>query len=337
MAGRLDGTKNLTARVFGVLALLVALAVGLVEPASAQSEPIQIIATNSITGDLVRNVAGDHASVVVLVAANGDSHTYEPTPDDAGAIADASLVFENGLGLEPWLDDVFEASGSTGDRVVVTDQITPLRIAEEGDVAGVEATPVGEAAPAPAEGGDHAAEGEFDPHVWFDVANVKLMVSTIAAALVAADPANATSYEANAAVYHGQLDELDRYVLAQVETLPVDARRLVTSHDTFAYFARRYGFEIVGAALSSVTTESADPSAAEIAALVDTIVAAGVPAIFPENVSNPALLDQIASEADVVVGPELYTDALGDPDGEAGTYMELMRYDVTAIVTALHG
>ncbi len=336
MAGRLYGTIGLTARVFGVMALLVALTAGLVEPAPAQAGPIQVVATNSITGDLVSNVARDHADVVVLVSANGDSHTYEPTPDDAGAIADARLVFENGLGLEPWLDDVFEASGSTGERVVVTDQITPLRIADE-EVAGAAASPVDGAAPTSAEGAGSTAEGEFDPHVWFDVANVKLMVGTIEAALVAADPANATSFEANAAAYQGQLDELDSAVLAQIETLPVDARKLVTSHDTFAYFARRYGFEIVGAAFSSVTTESADPSAAEIAALVDTIVAAGVPAIFPENVSNPALLDQIASEADVVVGPELYTDALGDSGGEAGTYIDLMRYDVTAIVTALQG
>ena len=323
-------------RVFGVLALLLILAAGDFRPASAQAGRIQVVATNSILGDLVKNVTGDTADVTVLVPTGGDPHTYEPTPADAGAIADADIVFENGLGLETWLNDVYSASGSDATRVVTTSDVTPLRVADEPQFAKEEVTPAGGIAATPA-GASDDEEGEFDPHVWFDVANVKLMVATIEAALVDSDGTNASAYQTNADAYQTQLDGLDQTVLMQVASLPEADRKLVTSHDTFAYFAQRYGFEIVGTALPSITTESADPSAAEIAALVDDIQAAGVEAIFPENTSNPALLDQIASEAGVTVGPELYTDALGDPGSDGGTYIDLITYDVTAIVTALQG
>lgn len=301
--------------------------------AAAQGR-LAVVATNSILGDLVRNVAGDAADVTVLVPTGGDPHTYEPTPADAGAIADADVVFENGLGLEPWLDDVYEASGSTATRVVVTSGVTPLRVADEPQFAGDAATPADGIADQ--EHQEHE-EGEFDPHVWFDVANAKLMVAAIGAGLVAADGADTAAFGANTAAYQARLDTLDQTVLDLVATLPEADRRLVTSHDTFAYFAQRYGFEIVGTALPSITTESADPSAAEIAALVDDIRAAGVAAIFPENTSNPDLLEQIASEAGVTVGPELYTDALGDQGSDGATYIDLITYDVTAIVTALQG
>ena len=337
MARRLNGVGSHMARVLGVLALLAALTAGLVQPAAAQTNRLQVVATNSILGDLVNNVAGDAAVVVVLVPANGDSHTYEPTPADASAIADADIVFENGLGLENWLDDVYAASGSDAERVVVTTDVTPLRVADEPQFAADgEATPADGTVATPAEVAE-PEEGEFDPHVWFDVANVKLMVATIEAALLTADGADVDAFQTNAASYQAQLDTLDQYVLDTVSTLPEADRKLVTSHDTFAYFAARYGFEIVGTALPSITTESADPSAAAIAALVDDIRASGVAAIFPENVSNADLLDQIASEADVVVGPELYTDALGDPGSDGGTYIHLITYDVTSIVTALQG
>jgi ABC-type Zn uptake system ZnuABC Zn-binding protein ZnuA len=336
-------------RLIGLMVLLLTLLGCAWQPVSAQqAAPLRVVATNTILADLIENVGGDRVDITALVARNGDSHTFEPAPADADAIADAALVFENGLGLEPWLDDVFEASGSGAQRVVVTDDITPLRVADE-----LETDAHGDATPGPLEahpsedtgtavadheegdeGHDH---GEYDPHVWFDVQNVQLMVSAIENALIAADEEGAAIYQANATAYQAQLNDLDAFVLEQVGQLTEDQRKLVTSHDTFAYFAQRYGFEIVGTALGSVTTESADPSANEIAALVDEIVASGVPAIFPENTSDPGLLEQLASEAGVTVGPELFTDALGDPDGEASTYLDMVRYDVAAIVTALQG
>ena len=331
-------------RLAGVAALMVALAAGMVRPAGAQAEPLRVVATNSIIGDLVGNIGGDDVEISLLVPTGGDSHTFEPTPADADALASADLVFENGLGLEPWLDDVFEASGSSATRVVATSAIIPLPAGGESDDdehAGEEPADddehAGEAEHDGDGDGDEHDHGEFDPHVWFDVANVQMMVVAIRDALVAAAPERAATFESNAAAYDGELAALDAYVVERAQTLPEEARRLVTNHDTFQYFAARYGFEIVGTAIGSVTTESVDPSAAEIAALIDAIEMSGVAAIFPENVSDPGLLEQIAGEAGVVIGPPLYTDALGDPDGEAGTYIDLITYDVDAIVTALAG
>ncbi|HEV2528074.1 MAG TPA: zinc ABC transporter substrate-binding protein [Thermomicrobiales bacterium] len=323
-------------RLVGVFAVMVALVAGLGRPTAAQTEPLRVVATNSIIGDMIGNVGGEDVEITLLVPMGGDSHTFEPTPADADALASADLVFENGLGLEPWLDDVYEASGSTATRVVVTSAVTPLPADGESHEEGGahEDEHAGEGTPGATDEHDH---GEFDPHVWFDVANAQLMVVAIRDALVSASPERASVFEANATAYDGELAALDAYVVERTQSLPVESRRLVTSHDTFRYFADRYGFEIIGTALGSVTTESADPAAADIAALIDAIEASGVAAIFPENVSDPGLLEQIASETGVEIGPPLYTDALGDPDSEAGTYIDLVTYDVDAIVTALAG
>ncbi len=178
--------------------------------------------------------------------------------------------------------------------------------------------------------------GEYDPHIWHSVANARIMVQNITAALVAADPDNAATYEANATAYLGELGELEAFIQQEVAQLPAERRKLVTTHDTFGYFARDYGFEVVGTALG-ITTEAADPSAGEIAALVAEIQAAGVPAIFAENIANPRLMETIAQEAGVEIGPMLFTDALGEPGSGGETYIDMMRYNVTAIVAALKG
>lgn len=186
-------------------------------------------------------------------------------------------------------------------------------------------------------GEDHAGHGhgEVDPHIWHDVQHATVMVANVRDGLVAADPANAATYRANAAAYLAELNALDAEVFARVEALPEDRRKLVTTHDTFGYFADRYGFEVLGTALGSVTTEAADPSAGEIAALVEEIRASGVPAIFAENIANPDLMRRIADEAGVELAPTLYTDALGEPGSTGETYLAMVRHNVTTIVTAL--
>jgi hypothetical protein len=187
------------------------------------------------------------------------------------------------------------------------------------------------------EGEAHAHEhGEFDPHVWHDPNNAVVMVENIRAALVAADPANADAYNANAVAYTAQLTDLDAAIREQVALIPEANRVLVTSHDTFGYFGAEYGFEI-SSALESVSTETADPSAGEIAELIGFIQAEGVPAIFAENVTNPDLMQRIADEAGVTLAQTLYTDALGQPGTPGATYLEMMRYNVTTIVEALSG
>jgi ABC-type Zn uptake system ZnuABC Zn-binding protein ZnuA len=160
------------------------------------------------------------------------------------------------------------------------------------------------------------------------------MVKNIRDALAKADPANAATYQANADAYLTQLQELDAWVFAQVKAVPEARRKLVTTHDTFGYFAARYGFEVVGTILPT-STEGASPSAKELAALIEAVKAQGVPAVFAENVSSNALLNQVAAEAGVKVVASLYTDALGPSGSEGETYEKMVRYNVTTIVNAL--
>jgi ABC-type Zn uptake system ZnuABC Zn-binding protein ZnuA len=275
------------------------------------------VATFSVLGDLVRSIGGEHVSVRVLAGPGVDTHTFAPAPADGVALVHARLVFENGLDFEPWLDDLYQASGSQATRVVLSAGITVI---EGGHTAG-------EA------GADHEGDDQRDPHVWHSAANAIVMARNINAALAAADPANAASYQARADEYVGELEALDGWIMAQVHTLPPERRKLVTTHDTFAYFAERYGFDVIGTVLPT-STEGASPSAQELAALVEAVRAEGVPAVFAETVSNNSLLDQVSREAGVEV-VTLYTDALGPEGSAGGTYLDMMRSNVNAIVTAL--
>ena len=266
---------------FGLVCALVAVA-ALAIPSAAQANRIRVVATFSIVGDLAQNVGGDRVELTTLVGKDGDTERYEPTPADARALQQANVVLENGLGSEPWLDRLYNASGSRAPRIRVSQAVDLIK----------------------------GEEDEFDPHVWHDVANSIRMTRTIQDALSGADPGNAGAYRANADAYVARLQTLDNWVLEQVATLPVERRRLVTSHDTFGYFAARYGFQIVGVGLKSFFTD-AQPSAQQVNRLVQDIRAAGVPAVFVENVTDPRLMQQVASEAGVVVAPQLYTDAFG--------------------------
>ncbi len=302
-------------RIFGVvssvlLAGMLAAGCGASQGSDRQSEDvssIKVVATNSILGDIVQNVGGGGVEVVTLVGRDGDAHTFEPEPSDNATLAKANVIFENGLEFEPWLDDLYESSGSEARRIVVSENVDTISLS-----------------------------GEFDPHIWHDVKNTISMVKSIREALVEVDPENAETYRSNAEKYLSDLEELDEEVQTQIEPIPEKNRILVTSHDTFGYFADRYGFE-VDTALSSASTEASDPSAGETAKMVGRIRETGVPAIFAENVTNPALMKAIAREAGVELAPTLYTDALGKEDGEAGTYIEMIQYNAKTISGALGG
>lgn len=180
---------------------------------------------------------------------------------------------------------------------------------------------------------DHA-HGEYDPHTWMSPLNVITMTKNIRDALVAADPAHADVYEANAQAYIAELESLDAYIREQVATIPEANRVLVTTHELFGYFARDYGFTLLDSALGAVTT-GAEQSAGQIALVIEEIREAGVPAVFVENVGNPALMQQIADEAGVKLAPPLYTHGLGPVGSEAETYLDMMRYNIDIIVKAL--
>ena len=297
---------------------------------------LRAVATFSILADLVQNVAGEKIELVVLVDRDTDTHEYEPSPSDAAKLADAQLIFENGLMFETWLDRLYESSGSTARRIVVSEGINPRPFEHEhGEEEG--AHHHGEE-----EKSDHGHEkeadhehGEFDPHVWQDVRNAIQMVRNIAQALSEADPANADFYAANAQAYIATLEALDEEIVGLVEQLPEDRRKLVTSHEALGYFADRYGLVQVGTVLGTLSAEAREQSAQDIARLIEAIKGEGAKVIFLENVTNPQLVDRVAKEASIEIGPSLYTDALGAPGSPGATYVEMMRYNARTIVEAL--
>lgn len=268
-----------------------------------------VVTTISILADLTREVAGDHVVVESLVEIGGDPHTYEPVPSDAGKISDADLILRNGLGLEHWLDTLIDASSVPRPVATVTDGIEPLTIAGTGS--------------------------DPDPHLWMDPVAVRRYVEAISSALSDLDPANAQDFRRNARRYIRRLDRLDTFVAAQLATIPAAQRRLVTTHDAFRYFGQRYGLQVVGT-IWSVSTER-EPSATEVAALVDAVRSQGVPAVFVETTINPDLMEQVARDAGVGVGPPLYGDSLGAPGSGADTYLRMMRANTAALVIGLGG
>ncbi len=323
----------LTRRHFAAGAAAV-IAAGSLRPGFAQeSTPPNVVATFSILGDWAQRVAGDVLTVSTIVPSGGDTHTFDPSPEQVGAIADADLIFEIGLGFETWLDGMVDSSGTAATRVAVSDGIEVLHFGADEDEEHSDDDHDHEEE----EGHDHDGHdhGNDDPHVWGDVRNAIIALEHIAAALGEADPANAATYDANAADYIAELETLDESIRTDTATIPEDQRKLVTTHDTLGYYAHAYGFEIVGTALGSISTEGGDPSAQDIATLVADIQATGVPAIFADNVSSNSLMESIAAEAGVELAPPLYTDALGEPGSDGATYVDMMTTNTHVIVEAL--
>ena len=278
-----------------------------------------MVASFSVLADLVKQVGGERVQVVALVGPGQDAHTFEPAPAHALALKDAAVVFENGLGFDAFLNKLYAASGSKARRVVVTE--------------GIQAQKGGHAHAAGESPAAHAGEGELDPHVWQDVGHAVHMVGLIRDGLAQADPPGAPEYRANAERYLAELRALDAWVAEQARSVPEARRTLVTNHDTFGYFASRYGFAVV--TVAGVSNEASEPSAGDLAKLVRRIKGAGVPVIFAENVANPKVLERVAQEAGVKLGPPLYTDALGPPGSPVDTYAKMVRYNVGTIATAL--
>lgn len=286
--------------------------------ASPAEGKLKLVASTSIVGDVVRQVAGESAELVVLIPPGSDPHTFEPRPQDIAALSEADVVFINGLHLEEALDQALE-SNVQGKLVAVSD--------------GIQALPfnAGDEHPGEAEQDDDHAAG--DPHTWMDPKNVATWVQNIAAALAQADPQNSDAYRRNAEAYTAELTALDSWIVEQTAQIPAAQRKLVSDHATFGYFAKAYGFEQVGLVVPALST-SAAPSAQELASLEDVIREQSVKAIFVDTTVNPALSQRIAADtgAQVVF---VYTGSLSEEGGKAGSYLGFMRYNVNAIVEAL--
>jgi manganese/iron transport system substrate-binding protein len=268
---------------------------------------VNVVTTSTVFADMAREVGGDLVEVTSLVPNHGDVHTFEPAPADLRKLSDARLVVRNGLGLDDWLIEVITSAAPADVKVLV--------LAD--GLQGVELLPGEE-------------PGEQNPHLWMAVPYAMLYVDRIEAALAELDPANAARYASQADAYQATLVQLDGQIRSRMAALPAANRRIVTFHDALPYFAREYGIEVVGVA---VEAPGQDPSADQIAELIDAIRASGVKAIFSEDQFPTQLVDQLASETSAVVVADLYTDSLGDPPIDS--YEALMTWDVDKMVEAL--
>ncbi len=293
----------------------------------AEGETLQVAATTSIIGDIVAQIGGERITLITLMGPGVDPHSYTPTPQDLRTLSDVDLIFINGLHLEEGLTDLLADAGAP--QVPVNAAVELLAGGEE-EHAGEEHADEEHADEEHTNEHDH---GPNDPHTWQSVANVMQWVTTIEESLSALDPAQAEEYHAAAAAYQAELTALDSEIRAQIETIPTANRKLVTDHESFNYFAQAYGFTIVGTIIPSLSS-LAESSAQDLAALQDQISSEGVPALFVGTTVNPNMAEQLANDLNIVVVP-LYSDALSDSDGPAASYLDFMRYNVSAIVTAL--
>lgn len=276
-------------------------------PALAQDK-LKVVATFSILADFVKAVGGDRVEVKALVGPNSDAHVYQPAPSDARTLADAKVVFVNGLGFEGWINRLVKASGTKAAMATATKGIKPRKSDD-----------------------DHG-HGDADPHAWQSVANAKIYAANVRDALIAADPAGKSAYEANATAYLAKLDALDAEVKTAVAAIPADRRRIITTHDAFGYFGVAYGVAFI--APQGVSTES-EVSAKDVAKIITQIKKEKIPAVFLENVTDERLLKRIGEESGARIGGTLYSDALTDEKGSAPTYLDMMRHNVKQLASAL--
>jgi zinc/manganese transport system substrate-binding protein len=295
---------------FLVALFIAASAFGL--PANADAaDKIKAVASFSILGDMVKRVGGDRIDLTTLVGPDGDAHVFEPTPADAKILANAQILFVNGLGFEGWMERLEKSSGFKGKVAVASEGVKPLTMTEEEDGKAEEIT---------------------DPHAWQSLANGKLYVANIRDGLIAIDPAGKETYEANAANYLNEIGVMEDAVKAAFAKLPEARRKIITSHDAFGYFGAAYGLKVI--APEGVSTE-AEASAKDVASIIRQIRGEHIPAVFMENIADHRLLDQIARETGAKIGGTLYTDALSGPDGPAPTYLDMFKNNVGVLTTAL--
>jgi ABC-type Zn uptake system ZnuABC Zn-binding protein ZnuA len=280
----------------------------------APGQKLQVVATTSIVWDVVANVGGGLIDLQLLMPVGTDPHGFEPRPQDVTALAAADVIMANGAGLETFLNRLLESTGASYRVVQVSDGIDLLQLDSHS-----------------AEGGNDGSP-EVDPHTWTDPNNVLVWVDNIQAALSALDPAHAADYERNATAYRAELESLDSWIGEEVAQIPEAQRKIVSDHETFGYLAHRYGLTQTGAIFAGGTT-LAQPSAKELAALEAAIKELGVKAIFVGSTVSPDLARAIAEDTGVKL-VTLYTGSLTQ-GGEADTYLDYMKANVSAIVDAL--
>ena len=301
-------------------------------------QPIPVVATFSILGDMVERIGGEHIALTTLVGPDGDAHVYQPTPRAARSVAEADVLFMNGLEFEGWLERLAEAASFNGATVVATNGIVPIAFEEHEDEHEEhdedEELDEHEEHAVHEEHDDHAGHdhGTFDPHAWQSLDNAVIYANNIAAGLAQADPANASAYYINRAVFVDQIVALKSDVDAMMGALPADKRTVVTPHDAFGYFAAAY--DLTFEAPQGMSTES-EVSAADVAALITQIRRDSISAVFIESITDNRMMEQIANETGATIGGTLYSDALSGETGPASTYLDMIRHNATTLSDAL--
>jgi len=288
-----------------LLALLVTLALLWAGPAAART--LEAVASFTVLADMVREVGGDRVHVISLVGPNGDPHAFEPSPDDARKLKSADVVFISGLGLEGWMNRLITASGYGCKPVVATTGLRTRGMEEDGKQV-------------------------TDPHAWNSVANAPVYIGNIVRALSAADPEGAAAYQANAARFGAEMQQLDAYARQQFAGIPPARRKVLTSHDAFGYFGAAYGVRFLSPV--GLSTEG-EASARGVAALIRQIKAEKVQTYFFENSNDPRLVQQVARATGAEPGGVLFVESLSAPDGLAPTYAAMVRHNVDLMAAAM--
>ncbi|MGP9678061.1 metal ABC transporter substrate-binding protein [Halomonas sp. AOP27-A1-41] len=305
--------------------LLVGVSAMLALPAAIAADRVQVVTSFSILADMVENVGGEHVEVTSLVGPDGDSHVYSPRPGDARALTEADLVVFNGLLFEGWMERLIESSGYNGALITATDGINKLDYHGHGHDHDHDHNHDHDHD----HGHDHA-HGEFDPHAWQDMAQARIYVANIRDGLIEADETNADEYQANADNYLASMAEVDAEIRELISEIPASTS-VITGHDSFGYFSNAYGVNFL--APTGLSTE-VEPSGASMAELVDVINDQNVQALFHENMTNPAVIQQLSEETSLPIAGTLYADALSS-EGEASTYLGMMRHNAVVLHEAL--
>lgn len=274
-------------------------------------KPVRVVASFSLLADMVQQVGGDLVDVEAIVGPDEDAHDFQPTPQDAKKLVDADIIVINGLGFEGYITRMVQASKSRAKLLIATAGIKPRLMSRKED---------------------EKAAHSFDPHAWQNLDNAPIYIRNIAAALIEARPEQEKEIKARARRYLDACKSLHEEAKTRFAQLSPQRRTAITSHDAFGYFADAYNLTFMGAVGVS---EESEPSAADIARLIDQIKQEKVHALFVENMNDPRLIQQISQETNVKIGGKLYADALSQPQGPAPDYLSLMRTNITTVLGAL--
>ena len=280
--------------------------------AAGATERIKVVATFSVIGDMVANVAGDKVDLVTLVGPAGDTELFKPSLADGKSVAEAKIVFMNDLNdeFEPWLEPLLKQVKFSGAKIVVSRGVKTFTSTEE-------------RAPR-----NKSGEEEIDQHAWLDPKNAVIYVRNIAAALVKGDPTNASDYRLRADAYIKELQALDAWAKAEIAALPAAKRRFLASHDSLQYLAKAYGITLLSI---NGWTNNSEPSAAELARLAKQVRQERIHALFLDSITDPRAMQQVAKETGASIGGTLYGDALSKPGGDADTYLKMLRHNVATL------